>query len=44
MQVAVDIANAIKPDLDLYVEAGKQEFLDALAKGEDCLLYTSRCV
>ena len=37
LQVAVDIANAIKPDLDLYVEAGKQEFLDALAKGEELL-------
>ena len=37
LQVAVDIANAIKPDLDLYVEEGKQEFLDALAKGEELL-------
>ena len=35
LQVAVDIANTIKPDLDLYVEEGKQEFLDALAKGEE---------
>ena len=32
-----DFASAIKPDLDLYVEAGKQEFLDALAKGEELL-------
>ena len=37
LQVAVDIANTIKPDLDLYVEEGKQEFLDALAKGEELL-------
>ena len=37
LEVAVDIANAIKPDLDLYVEAGKQEFLDALAVAESLL-------
>ena len=37
LQVAVDVANAIKVDIDLYVEAGKQEFLDALARGEELL-------
>ena len=37
LEVAVDIANTIKPDLDLYVEEGKQEFLDALAKAEEVL-------
>ena len=37
LEVTVDIANAIKPDLDLYVEAGKQEFLDALAVAESLL-------
>lgn len=34
LQVAIDIANTIKPNLDLYVEQGKQEFLDALAEAE----------
>ena len=37
LEVAVDIANTIKPDLDLYVEEGKQEFLDALATAEGLL-------
>ena len=37
LQVAVDIANAIKPDLDLYVESGKQEFLAALSTAEELL-------
>lgn len=37
LQVAVDVANAIKVDIDLYVEEGKQEFLDALARGEELL-------
>ena len=37
LQVAVDIACTIYENIDLYVEEGKQEFLDALAKGEELL-------
>ena len=37
LEVAVEVAKAIEPDLDLYVEAGKQEFIDALAKAEELL-------
>ena len=37
LQVAVDVANTIKPNLNLYLEAGKQEFVDALAEAEAIL-------
>ena len=37
LEVAVNIANTIKPNLDLYLEAGKQEFVDALAEAEALL-------
>ena len=37
LQVAVDIARVIYENIDLYVEEGRQEFLDALAKGEELL-------
>lgn len=37
LQVAVEIARVIYEDIDLYVEEGKQEFLDALARGEELL-------
>ena len=37
LEVAVDVANSINENLDLYVEAGKQEFVDALAKAEELL-------
>ena len=37
LEVAVDVAKAIEADLDLYVDAGKQEFIDALAKAEELL-------
>ncbi len=37
LEVAVDVANSINENLDLYVEAGKQEFIDALAKAEELL-------
>lgn len=37
LEVAVEVAKAIEPDLDLYEEAGKQEFIDALAKAEELL-------
>ena len=37
LQVAVEIARVIYEDIDRYVEEGKQEFLDALARGEELL-------
>ncbi len=37
LEVAVDVANSINENLNLYVEAGKQEFVDALAKAEELL-------
>ena len=37
LEVAVDVANSINENLNLYVEAGKQEFIDTLAKAEELL-------
>ena len=37
LEVAVDVANSINENLDLYEEAGKQEFIDALAKAQELL-------
>ena len=37
LEVAVDVANSINENLDLYVEEGKQEFIDALANAKALL-------
>ena len=37
LEVAVDVANAINENLDQYEEAGKQEFIDALANAQTIL-------
>ena len=37
LEVAVDVANSINENLDLYVEEGKQEFIDALANAQALL-------
>ena len=37
LEVAVDVALSINENLDLYEEAGKQEFIDALATAQELL-------
>ena len=37
LEVAVDVALSINENLDQYVEAGKQEFIDALANAQALL-------
>lgn len=37
LEIAVELGTSIESNLNLYVEAGKQEFIDALAKGRALL-------